>query len=98
MDQMAPEPRRSARILSMSHGRIELLNRQSAYDCMIADISVGGARVIIENAAMLPDEFLLEVPSKGLRKRATVRWRQASELSRFPRPGQRIGSVIHFSR
>jgi hypothetical protein len=80
MSTSVSDMRRSARVLATSRGRIELLNKRSAYDCTIVDLSNDGARILIENVAMVPNEFQLDIPSKGLSKRATVKWRDVKEL------------------
>ena len=74
------DKRHNVRRLLKSRGRIELFDQLSSYDCTVLDISSTGAKLDVENAPLLPDHFIISVPSKGVRKRATVQWRMGSEL------------------
>jgi c-di-GMP-binding flagellar brake protein YcgR len=49
--------------------------------CTMADISAGGARLIVEDAATIPDTFLL-VLSRAARthRKCSVRWRAATAI------------------
>lgn len=49
--------------------------------CMIADVSEGGARLVVLSPAGVPDTFLLAL-SRNARtfRRCTVRWRSKSEI------------------
>ncbi len=80
MAETRRESRVSIRVLSSFLGRIELFNKQASYNCSIMDLSGTGARVSIDNALMIPNDFMLEIPSKGFRKRAVVKWREGSEI------------------
>ncbi len=80
MTDIHRDSRASARVLSSFLGRIELFNKQASYNCAIKDISGTGARVSIDNALLIPNEFILEIPSKGFKKRATVKWREDAEI------------------
>lgn len=69
------ERRAHQRMPAALGARIELLDMGTTYDCKIVNISKGGALIEMDNAAILPAEFRLSIPAKGLRKTVVVRWR-----------------------
>lgn len=50
-------------------------------DCVVIDISPGGARLWVKTASHTPDEFLLWLtPTGGVRRSCKVRWRTENDL------------------
>jgi hypothetical protein len=43
--------------------------------CQIKDLSETGARIFLDEKALLPERFELRIPKKGLAQRVEVRWR-----------------------
>ena len=65
---------------SMLRGKIVFLDREKVFDCKIADLSEQGAKISVDGALLFPRDFILEIPLKGWRKPAMVKWRTESEL------------------
>ena len=74
------EHRSSPRIRSLLGGRIEFNHRQSTMDCLVREMSEGGAKLEVTHSVTIPDEFDLVIPSKDQHFHAVVRWRQAKFL------------------
>src|SRR5215510_12555037 len=79
MSEREPERRNSTRQKSFLQGRILFNNRRSAIDCLIRDISAGGARLIFSQTASIPDAVELHIPQKDQTFRAHVQWRSGEE-------------------
>lgn len=52
----------------------------SAFDCVIRDLSQHGAKVQFSAAVALPQKIELEIPNRGERKQAVVRWRHDDQV------------------
>lgn len=63
------------RIRSLLTGRIEFNNRRSTIDCVVREMSSGGAKLELPHAATIPDEFDLRIPHKDQVFASIVRWR-----------------------
>ena len=69
------EDRRSTRrSRTLLEGRIAFNSRLPALDCVVRDLSETGARIYCSDIPVLPPEFELEIPKKGLRVQARVVW------------------------
>lgn len=55
-------------------------DRHSGADCLIRDISEGGARLIFSNVVNTPDVVDLHIPHKEQMLRAHVQWRRGDEM------------------
>jgi hypothetical protein len=53
-------------------------HRRSTFNCVIRDISRGGARLEFAAVDTMPDEFDLHIPHSGRDYRAKVMWRRAT--------------------
>jgi hypothetical protein len=62
------------------------LKAKKLHGCVVSDISESGARLGVENAAALPDEFLLFLSSRGTASRkCRVVWRKTKQIGvEFP--------------
>ena len=77
------EERRAAdRARTLKGGTIVFNNGNSVLNCVIRDLSPTGARLKVDGAAMLPDEFLLVTGPCDERQERAVRvmWRALGEL------------------
>jgi hypothetical protein len=71
--------RTTARARSFLGGKIIFNNRSSSLDCLVRNVSAAGARIIMSETLVVPDEFELFIPQKGRSYRAQLKWRKASE-------------------
>jgi hypothetical protein len=67
--------RRVVRQKSFLRGMIHLNDARTTFDCMIRDISPGGARLDFSGTTPTPDFFELHIPLKEQVLRASVAWR-----------------------
>jgi hypothetical protein len=74
------ERRRAERVKSLLKARIYFNHRMASCDCTIRNISAHGAKVAIDKNAAIPNDFELEIPSKGKFYQATLRWRDAEGI------------------
>jgi hypothetical protein len=77
---MTENRRQGPRQRTMLAAQIELNNGGSALDCLVRNLSDGGARIKIEAAHTLPDRFQLHLIKTSTRRAAEVKWRTATEL------------------
>jgi hypothetical protein len=50
-------------------------------ECVMADLSATGARLLVKQPATLPDEFILLLSHTGqLRRKCSVTWRAETEV------------------
>ena len=109
MSEREPERRNSTRQKSFLQGRIYFNNRRSAIDCLIRDISAGGAKLIFSQTASIPDVVELFIPQKDQTLRAHVQWRSGEEAgvsfvtaqapaeAKAPAPTRRAGDAPDLS-
>ena len=79
-NQVSDNRRGAPRQRTMLAAQVELNNGGSALDCMVRNLSDGGARIKIEAAHTLPDNFQLHVLKTNTRRKAEVKWRTATEV------------------
>jgi hypothetical protein len=72
--------RRWLRVKTFLRATIYFNNRQSSLDCIVRDISDGGARLAVSEAALVPDTFEVHIPQKNRTHFADVRWRRGEEM------------------
>ncbi|MFM9941621.1 MAG: PilZ domain-containing protein [Hyphomicrobiaceae bacterium] len=53
---------------------------RSPIQCVLLDISLGGARLYVHDTSEVPDQFQLHVESEALTRQCEVVWRQTHEL------------------
>jgi hypothetical protein len=73
------EKRVSPRTRALKSGRITFNHGSSSIDCTIRNLSASGAKLLVENALGLPDEFLL-MCADDRNYKCTVRWRKLNEM------------------
>ena len=80
------EKRNALRQRTLKQGRI-VVKGMSTMDCLIRNMSLTGARIAVENAHTLPDEFELLIGDEGLRRECEVMSRgEGSAGLRFAKP------------
>lgn len=72
--------RRWPRLKTFLRGTIYFNNRQSSVDCVVRDISDGGARLAVSEAALVPDSFEVHIPQKDRTHQCDVKWRRGDEM------------------
>jgi hypothetical protein len=73
------DQRSSKRHRTFLDGRIIFNNRCSVINCTVRDVSDTGARVAFGHIILIPTEFELEIPKKGLFVWARVMWSNGKE-------------------
>ena len=86
---MSPERRKHKRIERNSTATLASLMGDPIIECALKDISIGGARVVVEVPEVVPDYFILRIEELGARlsPKCRVRWRARNEVGiEFFRP------------
>jgi hypothetical protein len=66
--------RKSQRKRVLIAGSIRGLSKLTAFDCTVRNLSERGAMIDLGEVAYLPDSFELDMPHRGVRHAAYVRW------------------------
>jgi hypothetical protein len=74
------ERRSDVRARSLLGGKIIFNHRNSTMDCVVRNLSATGARIVMSESVIVPNEFELHIPQKGTSYRAQMRWRTATEF------------------
>lgn len=77
---MDDDKRTSPRQRSFLKGRVIFNGGQTSLDCLIRDISAGGARLELSASVTLPDRFDLYLPHREATCKAHIQWRRGSHL------------------
>lgn len=72
--------RKQPRFPSYLGGLIAFSKHCASAECVVRNRSEGGARLVIYNPSLLPDEFDLIVPKSQAAYRVRARWRHADEM------------------
>ena len=72
--------RKEARISSILRAVIELPGGHQPIECQISNISKSGAKLIVENAYLLPLAFHLAVPLRSWNSEVIVKWRNNRQV------------------
>jgi len=75
-----PELRRSERIKSFLRAQILFNHRMTTIDCLIKNISAGGARIEVGKTMSIPTEFEIYIPQKNKTHSARMIWRDANAI------------------
>lgn len=76
----APVDRRRAERRSVSLPATIALGPGRSLECRTVDLSQSGARLALARAALLPQTFEVQVPSRRLRRPARLVWRVGEEI------------------
>jgi hypothetical protein len=74
------ERRTSARQRTVLRGTVYYDKRSVAADCLVRDLSDGGARLELSENVIIPDTVELYIPKKEETFHAQVRWRNLKEV------------------
>jgi hypothetical protein len=74
------ERRKEQRWPAYLGGRIVFDCRQRTADCIVRNTSSDGACLRLDGASLLPDEFSLRIPMRGVELQVRTRWRRFGEL------------------
>ena len=61
-------------------GATAVFNRQLSANCIVKNTSGSGAKLVLHNTPLIPDEFDVSVPHKNGEWRARVKWRQFDQI------------------
>jgi PilZ domain-containing protein len=74
------ERRKHQRSPAYMGGLITTDRRLIAIDCVVRNMSGAGAKLVVPNATLLPDEFELHIAKHESASRVRARWRREREL------------------
>ena len=74
------ELRAAERGRSLLKAKIVFNNRMSSIDCIVKNISTGGAKIAVASTLSIPSEFDLEIPQRGKTYRVQMRWRDSDNM------------------
>ncbi|HVG51562.1 MAG TPA: PilZ domain-containing protein [Xanthobacteraceae bacterium] len=74
------EKRNSARNPSFLGGTITYNHDLWSADCVVKNLSEGGARLSGRNLPALPDKFDLSIPQRNVKYRVQMRWRVGDQI------------------
>ena len=72
--------RSATRARAFLKAQIRFNNGMSTMDCVIRDLSDGGARLQISDSVAIPNSFELHIPKRDETRRAVLHWRTAEEM------------------
>lgn len=75
-----PDRRRHVRRRVLKRGKAIFNDNKTVIDCMIRDLSEGGARLVCAQAVSLPSSFQLIFVAERQMREVRVAWRRAEEL------------------
>jgi hypothetical protein len=74
------ERRKEQRWPAYLGARIVSASRHVTADCLVRNTSSGGARLVLDRAALLPDEFSLQIPKHQIEYKVRTRWRRYHDV------------------
>ena len=76
------EKRKERRSRTFLASKILLSGRDTVLDCLIRDLSTAGARLKVDEVALVPAKFDIEIATSGgtRRHRCRVVWRRPTEI------------------
>jgi PilZ domain len=80
MTSDAENKRQAARLRVLKGAKIVPLTTWSLTDCTVRDLSITGAKLRCAEAAKIPDEFRLLLPTENTIQNAKVMWRKDDVL------------------
>lgn len=75
-----PERRRFARTKMSKAAKIVFGGCETLIDCVVCDLSIGGAGIKVANAAEIPDEFELTFDAARTLRACRIAWRSESKI------------------
>jgi hypothetical protein len=74
------EKRHAARRRTLLTGSIRSLDKRSAFDCTVRNLTPQGARLRLPSTIGVPAQFDLLIPSLGQQHRCHIQWAELHEL------------------
>ena len=74
------ERRQTARLRSLLGAKACYNQRQVTLDCVVRNISEGGALIVVSDAVILPADFELEIARRQCSYQAHIRWRSGTRV------------------
>jgi PilZ domain len=74
------EKRRSQRHRTLKGGKIYFHKSWAGIDCVVRDLSEGGAGIIVESEAGIPERFNLVISSTSLNRPCRLAWRLQNRI------------------
>ena len=65
---------------TLKAGKIMFNRRLNVVDCIVRNMSDGGACLQVEDAGWLPKQFDLTIPIDGIKRVCRVAWRSSNRL------------------
>ena len=72
--------RSATRARAFLKAQIRFNNGMSTMDCVIRDLSEGGARLQLSDSVAIPNSFELHIPKRNETRRAVLHWRTSEEM------------------
>lgn len=91
---MQRERRLTQRARVIYGGTIAYNQRQSTLDCVVQNYSDAGAKVVLDNPALLPDRIDLLISRKGSAHAASIVWRNENEAGLSFRPSAEANAPV----
>jgi hypothetical protein len=82
------ERRKEQRWPAYLGARIVFAGRRTTVDCVVRNTSSGGVRLAVDRAALLPDEFQLQIAKRQVEVAVRTRWRRFGEIGVELVPGE----------
>lgn len=80
MSEQSAEQRRAGRVRTILAAEVAFGRGLPPVPCQVKDLSDTGARIIVDEAVLLPNRFELRVPRRKVTHQAQVRWRRGALL------------------
>lgn len=77
---MITERRQTPRLRSLLGARARYNQRRATLDCVVRNISEGGALIVVPDTVLLPADFELEIAQRQRSYRAHVCWRTGTRI------------------
>jgi len=77
---MTTERRQTPRLRSLLGARALYNQKRATLDCVVRNISDGGALIVVPDTVLLPSDFELEIAQRHCCYRAHVRWRTGTRI------------------
>ncbi|WP_291827486.1 PilZ domain-containing protein [Bosea sp. (in: a-proteobacteria)] len=77
---MTTQRRQTPRLRSLLGARALFNQKRATLDCVVRNISDGGALIVVPDTVLLPAEFELEIAQRQCCYRAHVRWRTGTHI------------------
>lgn len=77
---MTTERRQTPRLRSLLGARACYNQRRATLDCVVRNISEGGALIVVPETVLLPPDFELEIAQRQCCYQAHMRWRTGTRI------------------